>query len=337
MLPWARTAASFQLLSTPAATKAAAALNTTASLWGPGRPARTPRKTPAFSRASPPRSASRGDLESPTSSGDTLSSVILPWRSTATTLGPERESSSTPPWPCTTTAPWTPRAERASAMGRTKGAPKTPTSWCVAPAGFARGPRTLKMVRTPRDRRTPATCLMVPWKCGAKRNAMPEVARLLRTSSGDPGKVTPSSSSTSALPHRLETDRLPCLATGIPAPATTKDAAVEMLNVPDPSPPVPQRSSRGERSVSTRRARWRKARAAATISSTDSPLHLNPMSNPATWASGAPPSRTTPMAASISSPSRSFPAVTFSKKAFSMLVSSFLFSTYRILKYRRSS
>jgi len=37
-------------------------------------------------------------------------------------------------------------------------------------------------------------------------------------------------------------ERLPCLATGTPAAATTNDTAVEILSVPSPSPPVPQRS-----------------------------------------------------------------------------------------------
>jgi hypothetical protein len=55
--------------------------------------------------------------------------------------------------------------------------------------------------------------------------------------------LTPSASSTSALPLLLETLRLPCLATTTPAPATTKAAAVEMLKVCSPSPPVPQVST----------------------------------------------------------------------------------------------
>ena len=46
-----------------------------------------------------------------------------------------------------------------------------------------------------------------------------------------------------ALPQWLETDRLPCLATGTPAAATTKAAVVETLKVPEPSPPVPQVST----------------------------------------------------------------------------------------------
>ena len=43
--------------------------------------------------------------------------------------------------------------------------------------------------------------------------------------------LTPSFSSTSALPHWLLAARLPCLATFIPAPAATKAAAVEILKV----------------------------------------------------------------------------------------------------------
>ena len=50
----------------------------------------------------------------------------------------------------------------------------------------------------------------------------------------------PSASSTSALPAAEETARLPCLATGTPAPATTNAVVVEMLKVCSPSPPVPQ-------------------------------------------------------------------------------------------------
>ena len=41
--------------------------------------------------------------------------------------------------------------------------------------------------------------------------------------------LTPSASNTSALPQRLDTERLPCLATGTPQAATTSAAAVEML------------------------------------------------------------------------------------------------------------
>src|SRR5262249_59422495 len=58
--------------------------------------------------------------------------------------------------------------------------------------------------------------------------------------SGAHSILTPSAVSTSAEPELDEIERLPCLATGTPAPATTKAAQVEMLYVPLASPPVPQ-------------------------------------------------------------------------------------------------
>ena len=78
-------------------------------------------------------------------------------------------------------------------------------------------------------------------------------------------------SSTSALPHREDAARFPCLATGHPAPAATSAAAVEMLKVPAPSPPVPHVSTASTRSVTGVAC----ARMDSTIpvsSSTDSPL-----------------------------------------------------------------
>ena len=54
--------------------------------------------------------------------------------------------------------------------------------------------------------------------------------------------MTPSACSTSAAPDFDDSARLPCLATGTPAPATMKAAQVEMLNEPEASPPVPTTS-----------------------------------------------------------------------------------------------
>jgi len=51
--------------------------------------------------------------------------------------------------------------------------------------------------------------------------------------------LTPSSVKTSALPKRLLAARLPCLATGRPAPAITNDAAVDTLKVFAALEPVP--------------------------------------------------------------------------------------------------
>ena len=54
---------------------------------------------------------------------------------------------------------------------------------------------------------------------------------------------TPRTSSTSAEPQRELAARFPCFATRAPAAAATIAAAVEILNVPLPSPPVPQVST----------------------------------------------------------------------------------------------
>ena len=84
----------------------------------------------------------------------------------------------------------------------------------------------------------------------------------------------PSASNTSALPHLLVAERLPCLATAAPAAAATIPTAVETLNVPEPSPPVPQVSKAREAVSSsrwTRRAFSRMTRANPVISSTVSP------------------------------------------------------------------
>ena len=54
---------------------------------------------------------------------------------------------------------------------------------------------------------------------------------------------TPSASNTSADPDFEDAARFPCLTTGMPQPATTKAAAVEMFTVPKESPPVPQVST----------------------------------------------------------------------------------------------
>src|SRR5664279_106853 len=49
--------------------------------------------------------------------------------------------------------------------------------------------------------------------------------------------LTPSACSTSAAPDFDDSARLPCLATGTPAPATMNAAQVEILNEPEASPP----------------------------------------------------------------------------------------------------
>ena len=90
--------------------------------------------------------------------------------------------------------------------------------------------------------------------------------------------LTPSAVSTSAAPDFDEKARLPCLATGTPQPATTSALAVEMLNVPDASPPVPTVSIvPGGASIVSALARI--VRAAPVISSTVSPRTLSAIRN----------------------------------------------------------
>src|SRR5215213_8508922 len=62
--------------------------------------------------------------------------------------------------------------------------------------------------------------------------------------SGGAETLTPSAASTSAEPDRLVAARLPCLATGSPAPAMTKAAAVETLKVFAVLEPVPAVSTK---------------------------------------------------------------------------------------------
>ena len=56
--------------------------------------------------------------------------------------------------------------------------------------------------------------------------------------------MTPACSNKSALPLVLEALLFPCFATLAPAAAARMAALVETLNKPDPSPPVPQVSTR---------------------------------------------------------------------------------------------
>ena len=82
--------------------------------------------------------------------------------------------------------------------------------------------------------------------------------------------LTPSAASTSAAPERDDSARLPCLATGTPAPATMSAAQVEMLNEPEASPPVPT-TSMASGGAATRSILARMAETAPVISSTVSP------------------------------------------------------------------
>src|SRR4030095_10687973 len=84
--------------------------------------------------------------------------------------------------------------------------------------------------------------------------------------------LTPSASSTSALPAREVTAREPCLATGRPAPAMTKAAAVETLKVFAGLDPVPAVSMKRAWRDDNGTARARIAAAMPASSRADSPF-----------------------------------------------------------------
>src|SRR5262249_53265013 len=116
---------------------------------------------------------------------------------------------------------------------------------------------------------------------------------------------TPRAWKTSALPDRLDTDRLPCFATRTPQAATTTAAHDEMLNVPERSPPVPHVSNTSSYRRDTCTACARIARARPTISAGRSPFIARPTSRPAIWAGAARPSMISVIAPAASSLVRS--------------------------------
>ena len=130
--------------------------------------------------------------------------------------------------------------------------------------------------------RTGAACFIAAWWFGANMKPIPVSSRQAATFSGGSAICAPSASSTSALPEPDDTPRLPCLATRAPAAADTNIAAVEMLKVLHPSPPVPTMSIRCRWSVTvTLVANSRMMRAAAAISPIVSFLTRKPISSPA--------------------------------------------------------
>ena len=91
--------------------------------------------------------------------------------------------------------------------------------------------------------------------------------------------LTPSEDNTSAAPERDDSARLPCLATGTPAPATMNEAQVDTLTEPEPSPPVPTTST-ASAGASTRSILERIAETAPVISSTVSPRTRSAINRP---------------------------------------------------------
>lgn len=134
---------------------------------------------------------------------------------------------------------------------------------------------------------------------------MPSASIERAASMGARSMPTPSDSRTSAEPVRLETARLPCLATATSQLATTIATVVEMLNVPALSPPVPQVSSSGLRLVCIGGTRPRIASAKPAISSVVSPFMRSAIARPAICDGVASPASTCSMVARDSSRDRS--------------------------------
>ena len=107
---------------------------------------------------------------------------------------------------------------------------------------------------------------MEAWYSWAKKKQMPTSSSSSRQRSGFCRIFTPSASRQSAVPHREEAARLPCLPTFMPPAAATSAAVVEMLKLWALSPPVPTISNRSG-PASTRVAWSRMAAAQPAISS----------------------------------------------------------------------
>ena len=205
-----------------------------------------------------------------------------------------------------------PSSASTRASGSTRWRPYTPITWALAPAGLVSGPSTLNTVRMPISRRAGITCFIAVCRSGAYRNPIPTSSMHCATFAGGKSRWIPRASTTSADPHRLETDRLPCLATLTPAPATTNAVAVETLKVPVASPPVPHVSMSISRSVPvsaastsfrvlTRTAFTRITSANPISSSTVSPFMRSAVRIAAICAGVAPPDMIASIAAAASS------------------------------------
>src|SRR5213596_443763 len=129
--------------------------------------------------------------------------------------------------------------------------------------------------------------------------------------SGGSSRLMPSVSTTSAEPHSEDTERLPCLATRRPVPATTNAVAVDTLKVPVASPPVPHVSMSISRSVPVRaavssprvgtRATFSRITCAKPMSSSMvSPFIRSAVRNAAIWALVAAPDMIASIAAAAS-------------------------------------
>src|SRR5579862_175433 len=143
---------------------------------------------------------------------------------------------------------------------------------------------------------------------------MPASAMQRATSSALISILTPSACNTSAAPDFDDSARLPCFATGTPAPATMKAAQVEILEEPDASPPVPTTST-APGGAFTPSILARMVVTAPVISSTVSPRTRKAMSRPPICEGVASPDIMRSKAAAASSRVRLAPVATFAMSA----------------------
>ena len=125
--------------------------------------------------------------------------------------------------------------------------------------------------------------------------------------------LAPRHSNKSALPEDEETALPPCLATLAPAEAATNIAAVEILKVCAPSPPVPHRSTKSSKPESTGLTRSRITSAPPSNSLTASPFIFNATNIPAVKEREISPFMIFLIRNRVSVTSRSFPMITCSK------------------------
>ena len=264
------------------------------------------RHTSALVTASPPASAPSAMPPMPRSAASRRSSVTPPRVVSHTCVPPYGEISSHPLSPRTTSTR-SPRSANTCAITGSMRTSEQPMSPAAGRAGFVSGPRMLKIVGTPSSRRTGAACFIAGCKTCAKAKAIPSSRAHDAIPCGSRSMATPSSSSTSAVPHFDDAARLPCLTIVAPHAAATMAAIVEKLTEPDESPPVPTTSSRTP-GTSTGSAAARMASAAAATSSGVGPLACRPSRSAPIWAGVASPAITSARAQRAESASRSSPA-----------------------------
>src|SRR5205807_5950799 len=79
------------------------------------------------------------------------------------------------------------------------------------------------------------TRLQGDWSSDVCSSDLPVASREAAAERASGGIVSPRASSTSALPQRLETERLPCFTTGTPQAAVRSAVPVEILRLPERS------------------------------------------------------------------------------------------------------